>query len=66
MTERFFILSMPRGVGVPSPKRGAWLYDRARPDEMLAALYDPEIAARIVRLLNADVARTEKQGAVAP
>lgn len=34
--------------------------------DAVAMCAHPEIAARIVRLLNADVARTEKQGAVAP
>lgn len=53
-----------------------WMEDRDRTYKIIdrtrgtgspvARADDPEIAARIVRLLNADLERTERQGAVVP
>ena len=45
---------------------GYVLFDRRRdPTEPVARIKDPELAQRIVNLLNADAARLERQGAVA-
>jgi len=43
------------------------ILDRKRGSQtVLAEVYDPEMAARIVRLLNADVEAAARQGAVVP
>lgn len=63
--ERYY-LDERNGQYLVMDRRGGMPGGSVNESSTAVASRDPEIAARIVRLLNADVARTEKQGAVAP